>query len=90
MTTWNMDLARRVGRRGGTANLVAPGLIVDTEFFGDTLTEQRREMLIGQTMTGRAGEPEDVAGLIAFLASRDARHVTGQVVHVNGGAYLGH
>lgn len=86
---WNLDLAQDVGKRGGTANVVAPGFVVDTEFFGDRLTEQRRERLVGQTFTGRAGEPDDVADVIAYLASPGARHVTGQVVHVNGGAVAG-
>ena len=53
------------------------------------MTEQRRATLIGQTFTGRAGEPADVAAVVSFLVSPAARHVTGQVVHVNGGAYLG-
>jgi 3-oxoacyl-[acyl-carrier protein] reductase len=41
------------------------------------------------TRTGRAGTTEDVAATVMFLASPTARHLTGQVIHVNGGAYLG-
>lgn len=86
---WNLDLAQDVGKLGGTANVVAPGFVVATEFFGDALTEQRRERLVGQTLTGRAGVPDDIADVVAHLASDGAKHVTAQVLHVNGGALAG-
>ena len=60
-----------------------------SEFFRDGLTDARRERLVAETRTGRAGTTEDVAATVMFLASPAARHLTGQVIHVNGGAYLG-
>jgi 3-oxoacyl-[acyl-carrier protein] reductase len=69
-----------------TANVIAPGFIDGTGFFGSGMTDRRRATLIGQTFTGRAGQPADIAGLALFLASPAASHITGQVVHVNGGA----
>lgn len=86
LATWNIDLAQQLGRRGVTANVVAPGYIADTEFFRDKLSGERREQLVAATATGRAGAPADIAGTVAFLASPAARHITGQVLHVNGGA----
>ncbi|WP_030566577.1 SDR family NAD(P)-dependent oxidoreductase [Streptomyces aureocirculatus] len=86
LANWNIDLAGRLGSRGITANVVAPGYIADTEFFRDKLSGERREQLVAATATGRAGTPSDIAGTVVFLASPAARHVTGQVLHVNGGA----
>ncbi|MEU5583250.1 SDR family oxidoreductase [Streptomyces huasconensis] len=86
LTTWNLGLARELGPRDITANVVAPGYITDTDFFRDRLPDERREQLIAATATGRAGSPADIAGTVAFLASPAARHITGQVLHVNGGA----
>ena len=79
-------LAAELGGRQVTANVIAPGFISDTEFFRGTLTDARREFLVSETVTRRAGEPADIAATVVFLASPGARHITGQVVHVNGGA----
>ncbi|MFI2199491.1 SDR family NAD(P)-dependent oxidoreductase [Streptomyces sp. NPDC020192] len=84
------DLARELGPRGITVNVVAPGYVEDTGFFGDTMDETRRARLIGDTLTGRAGEPGDVAATLHWLASPGAGHVTSQVIQVNGGAERGH
>ena len=83
------DLARELGPRGITANVVAPGYVEDTEFFGEAIDPARRERLIGETFTGRAGTPGDVAATLHWLASPGAAHVTSQVVQVNGGAERG-
>ncbi|MGW7526318.1 SDR family NAD(P)-dependent oxidoreductase [Streptomyces sp. NPDC054783] len=84
------DLARQLGPRGITVNVVAPGFVEDTEFFGDTMDEARRARLIADTLTGRAGIPGDVAATLHWLASPGAAHVTSQVIQVNGGAERGH
>ncbi|KUM76649.1 SDR family NAD(P)-dependent oxidoreductase [Streptomyces griseorubiginosus] len=83
------DLARELGPRGITANVVAPGYVEDTEFFGAAIDSARRERLVGDTATGRAGTPGDVAATLHWLASVGAGHVTSQVVQVNGGAERG-
>ena len=86
---WSYTLAAELGPDGITVNVVAPGYVADTEFFADTMTEERRASLVGSTLNGRAGVPSDVAASIVYLASPDAAHVTGQVLQVNGGALLG-
>ncbi len=83
-------LAIELGRFGIRANCVAPGFIVTA------MTEQTAERLgvsfddfqtaiAAQTPLGRVGEPEDVAGVIAFLCSEDAAYVSGQIIYVRGG-----
>ncbi|POX52193.1 oxidoreductase [Streptomyces sp. Ru71] len=84
------DLARQLGPRGVTVNVVAPGYIEDTEFFGGTMTEERRAQLTAETSNGRAGTPGDVAATLHWLASAGAAHVTSQIIQVNGGAERGH
>ncbi|MFE0189484.1 SDR family NAD(P)-dependent oxidoreductase [Streptomyces sp. NPDC058989] len=85
LASWNVELSRTLGPRGITANVVAPGYIADTDFFRDRLTAERRESLVTASAVGRAGSPDDIAGTVAFLASPAARHLTGQVLNVNGG-----
>jgi 3-oxoacyl-[acyl-carrier protein] reductase len=86
---WTASLAAELGPRGITANVVAPGLILATEFFRDRMTGDGIDQRVAATRNGRAGTPADVAAAVLFLADPAAGHVTGQVVHVNGGAYLG-
>jgi len=84
--SWNLTLARELGADGITANVIAPGFIEGTEFFRGRMTDARRSALIAQTANGRAGTVDDIAAVALFLASPSASHVTGQTIHVNGGA----
>lgn len=84
--SWTVDLARRLGSRGVTVNSIAPGYISETEFFGAGPSEEKRASLLAATMTQRVGVPSDIAALTVFLASEAAAHITGQTLHVNGGA----
>jgi 3-oxoacyl-[acyl-carrier protein] reductase len=86
---WTADVAAELGPRGITANAVSPGLTLGSEFFRDRLTEERKQRLVAETRNRQAGTTADVAATVAFLASAAAGHITGQVIHVNGGAYLG-
>ena len=70
---WTADVAAELGPRGITANVVSPGLTLGSEFFRDGLTDARRERLVAETRTGRAGTTADVAATVMFLASPAAR-----------------
>ncbi len=83
------SLAQELGPDGITVNAIAPGMVLDTEFFGDRMTDERRERTVAQTPMGRPGRPEDVAAAARYLASDEASFVTGQVLHVNGGWIFG-
>jgi 3-oxoacyl-[acyl-carrier protein] reductase len=87
VASWNVDLARQIGDRGITANIVSAGYVAATEFFRDKLTHDRRESLIEAAMTKRAGTPADIAATVRFLASPGARQITGQAIAVNGGEW---
>lgn len=86
---WVYDLARELGEFGGTANVVAPGFVPDTEFWLGRLTPESRLERATQTLVGREGSPAEVASLIAWLLGPDGGWVTGQVLSPNGGVVLG-
>jgi len=79
-------LARELGRYGVTVNAVAPG-IVRTSMVR-SMSAKAVEAAVAETLVGRMAEPEDCAAAITFLCSEPARHVTGQVLRVDGGQYL--
>ena len=87
LASWNAYLSAEIGPRGVTANVISAGFIEGTNFFRDRMTSQRRETLIAATHDKRPGTPDDIAETAYFLASPGARHITGQTIHVNGGAF---
>ena len=68
-------------------NAVAPG-VVDTDML-HYMTPERQQVMLSLQLLGRIGQPEDIARAVAFLASRDNRYITGQVLIVDGGRSLG-
>ncbi|KAL4874233.1 hypothetical protein BJY04DRAFT_204213 [Aspergillus karnatakaensis] len=81
-------LAKDLGMRGVTVNTVAPGPIA-TEAYFEGKTEQMVQAQSRLAPAGRLGKPEDVAGVVVFLASEEGRWVNGQTVRVNGGMTVG-
>ncbi len=79
-------LAQEVGSRDITVNAVSPGFI-DTDMTRD-LPEEHRNTLLQRIPMQRLGHAEEVAAVVAFLASNGASYVTGQTLHVNGGMYM--
>ena len=79
-------LAMEIGSRGITVNTVAPGFI-DTDMTRE-LSEEQTLALLGKIPLGRYGMPEEIAAVVAFLASDQAGYISGETVHVNGGMYM--
>jgi len=82
------SLARELGSRSITANVVAPGF-VDTEMTA-VLTEERRAEIVSQVPLGRYASVDEIAGVVKFLASPDAAYINGAVIPVDGGLGMGH
>jgi len=82
------SLARELGSRGITANVVTPGF-VDTDMTA-VLSEERRAEITGAVPLGRYASPAEVAGTVVFLASDAAAYITGAVIPVDGGLGMGH
>jgi len=81
-----MTAARELARNHVTANVICPGFIETDMTRG--MTEDGWNMMIGKVPMGYAGKPSDVGNLVAFLASDDAKYITGQVIEVSGGMII--
>ncbi len=79
-------IARELASRGITSNAVAPGFI--TTDMTEVLPEALKTGVVGQIPLGRFGEPDDIASAVAFLASAEAKYITGQVLTVDGGMVM--
>ena len=86
MMGFTRSLAREVGSRGITVNVVAPGFI-DTDMTRE-LNDAQREAMLKDIPLNRLGEAREIAEAVSFLASPQAAYITGQTLHVNGGMYV--
>jgi 3-oxoacyl-[acyl-carrier protein] reductase len=86
MVGFSKSLAREIGSRGITVNVVAPGFI-DTDMTKNLSDEQRAAML-SQVPLGRLGAGDDIANSVLFLASGGGDYITGETLHVNGGMVM--
>lgn len=87
MISFVKSLAPELGKRGVTVNSVAPGW-VDTEMCEGPFANGGRDRIAATIPVGRIAAPRDIAGPIVFLCSDLARHITGEIVNVNGGSVL--
>lgn len=84
---FSKSLASEVASRNITVNCVAPGFIRSA--MTDKLNSKAREAILARIPMGAMGDSKDVAHAVAFLASEEARYITGETLHVNGGMYMG-
>jgi 3-oxoacyl-[acyl-carrier protein] reductase len=87
MISFVKSLAVELAQRDVTVNAVAPGW-VDTEMVAEALESEGRERIARAIPVGRVATPRDIAGPIVFLCSDLARHITGEILNVNGGSVL--
>src|SRR5690625_139536 len=78
--------AKELASRNILINAVAPGFI--TTDMTDVLTEEQRKAILGSIPLEKLGEPKDIAKVVCFLASDDAKYITGQTIHVDGGMVM--
>ena len=83
---FSKSLAREVGSRGVTVNVVAPGFI-DTDMTRE-LSEEHKQAMLSQIPCARLGQVSEIAHAVGFLASPSAGYITGETLHVNGGMYM--
>ena len=83
MIAMNKCLAQEVGSRGITVNSIAPGFIRTP--MTDVLPDDVKAALLAKIPEAKLGEAQDIANVVAFLASDEAQYITGQTIHVNGG-----
>lgn len=86
MEGYSRSLASELGSRRITVNCIAPGFI--STDMTEQLPEQQKEILLSRIPAGRLGESNEVAALVAFLASDVAGYITGETIHINGGMYM--
>jgi 3-oxoacyl-[acyl-carrier protein] reductase len=80
--------AKELAPHGIRVNAVSPGLIGGTDFHGKHTSREAFEGAVKTIPLGRAGVPEDVARIVAFLASEDAGYLTGETIEINGGMFM--
>jgi len=83
MIGFSKSLAQEVASRGVTVNCVAPGFIASP--MTDVLTDAQKQGILSRIPAGDLGTGEDIANSVVYLASEEARYITGQTLHVNGG-----
>ncbi|MEE8058241.1 MAG: 3-oxoacyl-ACP reductase FabG [Pseudomonadales bacterium] len=86
MEGFSRSLARELGSRNITVNCVAPGFI-DTDMTQE-LAEDHQNLMLSQIPLARLGQPEEIAGVVAFLAADTGGYITGETIHINGGMYM--
>lgn len=83
---FSKSLAAEVATRGITVNCIAPGFIESP--MTDVLNDKQREKILGGIPQGRIGAPQDIAAGVVYLASDEAKYITGQTLHINGGMMM--
>jgi 3-oxoacyl-[acyl-carrier protein] reductase len=81
-------IAKELGAFGVNVNAVAPGLIETPMLKESEARDKIVDLAMGEIVLKRVGTPEDVANVVVFLASEMARHITGEVIKVDGGQYI--